>query len=136
GLILEDDLGSSGGLASERDFRRLFNSMIRVRIGINTKDYVFLHAGTVGFNGKAVIVPGNSYSGKTTLVAELVKAGCEYYSDEYAILDRDGMVHPFARDLSVRHSETDIRDVSVESLSGREGNEPLPVGAVFLTKFE
>jgi hypothetical protein len=34
-----------------------------------------------------------SYSGKTTLVSELIRAGATYYSDEYAVIDERGRVH-------------------------------------------
>jgi predicted ATPase len=36
---------------------------------------VFVHAGVVGWKGQAILVPGRSYSGKTTLIAALMKAG-------------------------------------------------------------
>src|SRR5579862_5116240 len=48
---------------------------------------VFVHAGVVGWKGQAIVIPGRSYSGKTLLVAALVRAGATYYSDEYAVLD-------------------------------------------------
>ena len=60
-----------------------------------TRERVFVHAGVVGWKGHAIVIPGRSRSGKTTLVAELVKAGAEYYSDEFAVLDAEGRVHPF-----------------------------------------
>src|SRR5215213_192989 len=44
---------------------------------------VFVHAGVVGWQGRAVVIPGRCFTGKTTLVAELVRAGATYYSDEY-----------------------------------------------------
>jgi len=53
-------------------------------------------------DGNAILVPGRSGAGKTTLVRSLVEAGATYYSDEYAVLDREGRVHPYARRPSVR----------------------------------
>ena len=63
---------------------------------------VFVHAGVVGWKGRALVLPGKSGAGKTTLVAELIRAGATYYSDEYAVLDERGRVHPYARPLAVR----------------------------------
>jgi hypothetical protein len=70
------------------------------------------------------------------LVTELVKNGATYYSDEYAVLDENGLVHPFPRDLSVRDSSFNERDVPVAAFGGVTGTEPIPVGAVIITVFE
>jgi hypothetical protein len=58
---------------------------------------VFVPAGVVVHHGRALVIPGASFSGKTTLVAALVRAGATYYSDEYAVLDHSGRLHPYAR---------------------------------------
>src|SRR5438094_6797894 len=55
----------------------------------------FLHAGVVGWRGRALVLPGRSRAGKSTLVAELVRAGATYLSDEYAVLDDAARAHPF-----------------------------------------
>ena len=114
-----------------------FESKVRLTIAEHAVSRVFLHSGVVGWKGKAILIPGNSYSGKTTLVAELVKGGAVYYSDEYAVLDEFGFVHPFPRPLGMRgtgerHIQT---DVSVESLGGVAGEEPLQVGMVLITEY-
>jgi hypothetical protein len=100
-------------------------------------DRVFVHAGVVGWNGWAILLPGRSFCGKSTLVAELVRLGADYYSDEYAVLDSTGSVHPYARPLVLRRagagSATEKR--SPESLGGRLGIQPLPVGLVALSQF-
>src|SRR5262245_29166046 len=56
---------------------------------------LFVHAGVVGWRGLAIVIPGRSHSGKSTLVAELVRRGAVYYSDEFAVLDETGRVHPY-----------------------------------------
>jgi hypothetical protein len=100
-------------------------------------DRVFVHAGVVGWNGSAILLPGRSFCGKSTLVAELVRIGADYYSDEYAVLDSTGSVHPYARPLVLRRagagSATEKR--TAKSLGGRLGTEPLPVGLVALSQF-
>lgn len=65
-------------------------------------DTVFVHAGVVLGPTGLILLPGRSYAGKSTLVRALVKQGCRYYSDEFAIVRSDGLVSPFPRDLSQR----------------------------------
>jgi hypothetical protein len=81
-------------------------------------------------------VPGPSLSGKTTLVAELVRAGASYYSDEYAVLDARGRLHPYAATLSIRRRYPEPPHLCpVEALGGRRGTEPLPVALVVVTEY-
>ena len=48
-----------------------------------------VHAGVVAFGDDCVLLPAAAGSGKTTLVAALVRAGATYFSDELAPLDPD-----------------------------------------------
>ena len=113
-------------------------SEIRQGVAAGAARRTFVHAGVVGWRGRAIVVPGRSRSGKTTLVAELVRAGASYYSDEFAVLDGRGRVHPFAKPLSVRGEAGCDRHVSrprAEDLGGTCGREPLRVGLVILSTF-
>ena len=96
---------------------------------------VFIHAGVVALKGKAVLIPGRSFSGKTSLVAALVKAGAIYYSDEYAVIDKKGLVHHYARPLSIRENGYLAKKYQVEALGGRSGAKPLTVGMVVVSKY-
>lgn len=96
---------------------------------------LFVHAGVVGWRGKAIVIPGASYSGKSSLVAELVRAGATYYSDEYAVFDRHGRVHPYRRRLSLRTDGTRTRYV-VEAPGGRAGARALSVGLIAITAYQ
>ena len=58
---------------------------------------LFVHAGVIGWRGYAIVIPGRSRTGKSTLVAALVRRGAVYYSDEYAVFDDQGRVHPYSR---------------------------------------
>lgn len=124
-----------------RDLDELFivlESEIRQRVAAEARERVFVHAGVVGWRGRAIVIPGRSRSGKTTLVAELVKAGAEYYSDEFAVLDRDGLVHPFPKPLSVRGEggcDLHVQRPSAEDLGGVCGREPLAIGLVVLAEY-
>jgi hypothetical protein len=98
---------------------------------------VFVHAGVVGWKGQGIVIPGRSYSGKSTLVAELVRAGATYYSDEYAVLDSRGRVHPFSKPLELREEgEFTQTKITVAELGGQSGTKPLPVRLVLMTQFK
>jgi hypothetical protein len=82
------------------------------------------------------VLPGRSFAGKTTLVAALVQAGAEYWSDEYAVLDADSLVHPYPKPLSVRINDTRVTDERpVESLGGRAGDRSLLVAVIAFTSY-
>jgi hypothetical protein len=95
-----------------------------------------VHAGAVAYRGSVVVMPGASLAGKTTLVAALVRAGAKYFSDEFAPLDNDGRVHPFAKPLSLRNDRFAQIDHHVDDLGGVAGEDPLPVGAVVVTTYK
>ncbi len=110
---------------------------IRLTVAEYAKDRIFVHAGVVRWNNKAIVMPASSFDGKTTLTAEFVRRGAVYYSDEYAVFDRQGKVHPFPKQLSLRGVIDRYRQVdrSVESLGGVAGEEPAPVGMVLITAY-
>ncbi len=99
-------------------------------------DHLFIHAGVVGWEDRAIVMPGASFAGKTTLVQAWLDAGATYYSDEFAVLDRAGRVHPFARPLAIRDgSAAPTRRVPVAALGGESGTTPLPIGLILVTSF-
>jgi hypothetical protein len=114
----------------------VLDAELRMYVALHAPDHVFVHARVVGVDGHAIVLPGRSFAGKTTLVAALVKAGAEYWSDEYAVLDADGLVHPYPKPLSVRINDTRETDEQpVESLGGRAGNKALPVAVIAFTSY-
>jgi hypothetical protein len=96
---------------------------------------VFVHAGVVARNDGAILIPGRSQTGKTTLVAELVRAGACYYSDEYAVLDGWGRVHPYPRRLAIRGADGQTVRCAPETLEAETGVRPLPVRLVVVTSY-
>ncbi len=97
---------------------------------------VFVHCGVVGWRGEAFVFPGTSFSGKTTLVRALVQAGMSYYSDEYALFDRAGRVHPYPRALQVRKpGQAQQRKLPVGRLGGVVGRRSLPVTHVIFSQY-
>jgi len=112
---------------------------LRLQIGMLVQDRLFVHAGVVGWRGRAIVIPGRSFSGKTTLTAALVQAGATYYSDEYAVFDWQGGVYPYPRRLAIREWEGEKevkRQCTAEELGGTVGTEPLPVGLVVHAEYE
>jgi hypothetical protein len=98
--------------------------------------HLFFHAGVVGWNGRAILLPGKTLAGKTTLVAALMRAGAQYYSDEFAVIDRQGRVHPYPKPLGIRAiGEMKQESRTASELGGKTGRRAIPVGAVIVTRF-
>ena len=118
-----------------REAMLALESALRFAVAETSARSVFVHAGVVGWRGRAIVIPGVSGSGKTTLVKALVQAGAVYYSDEYAVLDDQGLVAPFPKPLSVRTGTSPWRArVSVNVYDGAVGDVPIPVGLVVVTR--
>ena len=81
---------------------RALESCVHLQVAALTDQAVFVHAGVVAWHGQALILPGPSHSGKSSLVASLLAAGGTYYSDEYAVIDLEGRIHAFPRPLRLR----------------------------------
>ena len=116
---------------------KLFESDLQLFVAEAAPRRVFVHAGVVGWKGQAILIPGRSFTGKTSLVVELVRAGATYFSDEYAVLDTRGFVHPYPRKLWIREkSGLEPERSSIESLGGSSGVKSLPVGLVVVTTYK
>jgi len=113
-----------------------FEADVEWSVAAQAPKLIFVHAGVVGWQGRAILLPGRSGSGKTRLVEALVRAGATYYSDEYAILDARGRVHPFARPLNRRTGEGGLQRVAPAQLGGRPGTTPLEPGMIVATRYE
>jgi hypothetical protein len=113
----------------------IFESVVRFDVATLAKQYTFVHAGVVGWRGRAIVIPGASTHGKSTLVEALVRAGATYYSDEFASIDDIGRAHPFTKPLSFRLEAGGTRRVPPAEL-GAVGETPLPVGMVVPTWFQ
>lgn len=114
----------------------ILEAQLRMHIALHAPNHVFVQAGVVGVGEGAIVLPGRSFAGKTTLVAALVQAGAEYWSDEYAVLDADGFVHPYPKPLSVCINSTrSTEERPVDSLGGRAGDRPIPVTLIAFTSY-
>lgn len=133
--------GDAERLARERELPPLLKTFefdLRLYIAEAAPRRVFVHAGVVGWNGRAIVLPGRTLTGKSTLVAALVRAGATYYSDEYAVVDAKGRVHPFSKLISIRRDDGSYRadDHPVEAFGGSVGTRPLHVGLVAVAPYK
>jgi len=112
-------------------------SSMQLLVGEFAKDRVFVHAGAVGWKGRAILLPGKSFVGKSRFVAALIQAGAQLYSDEYAVLSADGLVHPYVQPISIRDEETHAgHPVTADELGpAGVGKEPIPVGLVLFSRY-
>jgi len=94
----------------------------------------FFHAGVVAWRGRAILLPGRSLSGKSTLVAALLRAGARYFSDEFALVDGAGRVHPWARPLALRRPGGGAERLAPEAFGAPAATGPLPAGAIVFVR--
>jgi hypothetical protein len=114
-----------------------FASDLRFFVAAAARRRLFVQAGVVGWRGRAILIPGQSMSDRTSLVVEMVRAGATYYSDDYAVLDEQGRVYPFPGTFSIRDDSLSRQtEYRVEACGGRRGAKPLPVGLVLLSKYQ
>ena len=93
-------------------------------------DLIAVHAAVLVWDGKAVLVPGVSYAGKSTLAVACHAAGAIVASDEFALVDPStGTVRGWKRRVRVRTPSGLTRaDIAVEI-------EPTPVAVVAAIAF-
>ncbi len=126
-----------GATESEALALGMLDAQIRAQVALLAPEHIFVHAGVVAVNGRAVLLPGFTYTGKTTLTHALVEAGAAYYSDEFAVLDADGLVHPYPKPLSIRRRDGSghTTETHPESLGAVTGREPIPAGLIAVTSY-
>jgi hypothetical protein len=132
--------GDGGGIGVENSLQAAAHkveSWAQLTVATLAKGLVFVHAGVVGWRNRAIVMPGRSLSGKSALVLALVEAGAEYYSDEYAIFDSEGRVHPYWRLPNVRVASG--RKVASRLQGGIPNGPPpipIPLGWVLISRYE
>lgn len=94
-----------------------------------------VHAGAVVWGGRALLLPGSSHAGKTSLVAELLRRGATYFSDEYALIDAEGRVHPYPRPLLMRNGLPEQVAVLATEYNATAGDSAVPVGWILALKY-
>lgn len=78
------------------------------RIIESRREHLQLHAATVSWRGRGVILAANSGSGKSTLTAGMLTRGWKYFSDEFALIDpRTHMLHAYPKALCMKAGSFD-----------------------------
>ncbi len=115
----------------------IFERELRLYVSTHSETHTFIHAGAVALSGRGIIIPGASFAGKTSLVAALVQAGADYFSDETAVIGQDGRLYPYPKPLALRLIEgSPIQTpTAVADLGGAAGLEPVPVGLVAIAQY-
>lgn len=108
--------------------------MLHLYLAFHAVGAVYIHAGAVLIGGRALILPGRSYSGKSSLCQELVRHGAQLLSDEYAIIDGQAQIHAFPRPVSLRTAQGDIRQECTEF--GYPGPGPWPIAACAFLRYQ
>jgi hypothetical protein len=94
---------------------------------------VAIHAAMLVLDGRAIVVPGPSHSGKTTLALAAIDAGITVASDEYALVDlASGLVHGWPRPLRIRRGDGHIERRALPP----SGNRPVPVGMIAAIRYD
>lgn len=107
-----------------------FDRYFHLYTGERAVAFTFVHAGVVGYREQAILLPGHSHYGKSTLTRALVDLGCHYFSDDLAVLDQQGRVHPYPKPMSLRLPEGTTRLVPASELGWKPERVPLAVALV------
>jgi hypothetical protein len=99
-------------------------------LAAHAEGYLFIHAGAVAVGHRAILLPGPTLSGKSRMVEALIHRGASYLSDEFAIVDRHGFAHPWARPLALRLLDGRTVHVPVAQLGGELREHPARVRLV------
>lgn len=129
----EDAPVATFAVAREADIDPV-DAAVRGCVAEHAPGHVFVHAGVVARGERALLLPASTHAGKSELVAALLRAGAAYASDEFAVLDGDGRVHPYPRPLSLRRPQP--RDVPVAELGAPVATGPLEAAAIAFVRYE
>lgn len=93
-----------------------------------------VHAGAVSIGGRGLLLPGGTHAGKSSLVAELLRRGASYFSDEYALIDAEGRVHAYPRPLLMRNGSRKQFPMLPEECDAQVASSA-PVGWVLFVEY-
>lgn len=95
-----------------------------------------VHAGAVAFGDRALLIPGITHAGKSSMVAELLRRGATLLSDEYALIDMAGFVHAYPRSVVLRDSCRVQSPMLPEELGSSFATEPVPVRWILALEYK
>jgi hypothetical protein len=115
--------------------RLAVESDLHFHVARAARGYLFVHAGVVEWQGRAVVLPGRTHSGKSSLVLALVRAGAKYFSDEFAVFEQAGRILPYPKPLSERRHGAGPRLHPPEQLGTAPADLSVPLGLVAVVRF-
>jgi HprK-related kinase A len=87
----------------------LFEWGLNYAIAQHAHHFLMLHAAVVEKGGRAIIMPGQPGSGKSTLCAALLGEGWRLLSDEFALLSpENGLLTALPRPVSIKNAAIDL----------------------------
>jgi hypothetical protein len=133
--LYRDDGFVASAPQAEQLLRSLMDCLDRAFIE-GVKNLSAVHAGAVLLGDRALLFPGASHSGKSSLVAELLRHGAVCYSDEYALIDAEGLVQPYPRPLLLRNGGREQTAVLPFELNSRVATSRAKVGWILSLHYE
>jgi hypothetical protein len=95
-----------------------------------------IHAGAVVLEDRAILIPGSTHAGKSSMVAELLRRGAKLLSDEYALIDNEGRVHSYPRPLMLRDRRLQQSPVLPGELGSDFAGQPVPVKWILALEYK
>ena len=92
--------------------------------------HYFVHAAVLDWRGRALVLPGLSRAGKSTLALALVLAGARYLSDELLAFTSAGAAEPVPRALKIRDECVEYFPEFAERFVGMGEGRFLPFSAL------
>jgi hypothetical protein len=123
-------------VAAVHDALNLAQNCLDEQFTSRAKDVIPLHAGAVAFGNAGVVLPGQSHYGKSTLVYEFLKLGGAYYSDEYALLDDQGLLHPYPRALMLRNGSGEVHATLAPEMDRHRVPPPVNVAYILAIRYQ
>lgn len=134
---------SESGLSSEFEgpgaqplVRHRLQQLTQIRLTAGVTEYAFVHAGVVLCASGLVVIPGPAKIGKSTLVKELCSRGARFYSDEFAVINPQGLVESYPRDLWTRVSKKERQPQSAASLGWSADLQPAPISLLLFATYK
>jgi HprK-related kinase A len=77
---------------------------MNLQLALGERRFLLLHAACVERDGRALILTGESGSGKSTMSALLGASGWRFMGDEFVLIEpATGLAHPFPRPVSLKN---------------------------------
>jgi len=129
---------------------RALNHELLQALMARCREHYFVHAAVVVHAGRAIVLPGLSRAGKSTLALALVLEGARYLSDELLCYTRSGRAQPLPRALKIRDECVDAfpelagrfvgtgegRFLPFEALPRDVLADPAPVGTIVVPHWD